>query len=388
MNRKICVVTGTRAEYGLLCRLMKEINADSDLDLQIIVTGAHLSPEFGLTYREIERDGFHIDEKIEMLLSSDTPVGITKSMGIELISFAEAFERLKPDIVVLLGDRYEMLIVAIAAMMSNIPIAHIAGGDVTEGAIDDSIRHCITKLSHVHFAATDEHVRRIKQLGENPKFIYEVGALGLDNIVRMKFLPLAELEKSIGFALGEKFFLVTYHPVTIKDYAVSNALQNLFDALDNFPDFKVLFTKSNSDAGGMSINRQIDDYVAKNFNRVFACSSLGQLRYLSAMKYCSAVVGNSSSGIWEAPALKVPTVNIGARQQGRHREISIIDCSEESSRIADAIRKATSTQFRNSIQNMQIKHMDGNIAVRVKNILRDVSLDGICKKHFFDYMKG
>lgn len=386
MNRKICVVTGTRAEYGLICRLMKEIKNDSDLDLQIIVTGAHLSPEFGLTYREIERDGFKIDEKIEMLLSSDTPVGITKSMGIELISFADALERLKPDIMVLLGDRYEILIASVAALTENIPVAHIAGGDVTEGAIDDSIRHCITKLSHIHFAARYEHVQRIKQLGENPEHIYEIGALGLDNIVRMNFLSLKELEKSIDFVLGEKFFLVTYHPVTVKEYAVSNALQNLFDALDNFPDYKILFTKSNSDAGGMSINKQIDDYATKNSKRVFACSSLGQLRYLSAMKHCSVVVGNSSSGIWEAPALKVPTVNIGARQQGRHREISIIDCAEESSSIVDAIRKATSPRFRNSIQNMRIKHMDGNIAARIKNILRDISLDGICKKHFFDFV--
>ena len=385
MNRKICIVTGTRAEYGLLYGLMKEIKNDSDLDLQIIVTGAHLSPEFGLTYREIERDGFFINEKIEMLLSSDTPVGITKSMGIELISFADALEHLKPDIMILLGDRYEILIASVAALTQNIPVAHIAGGDVTEGAIDDSIRHCITKLSHMHFAARYEHVQRIKQLGENPKHIYEVGALGLDNIVRMNFLSLQELEKSIDFVLSEKFFLVTYHPVTVKEYAVSNALQNLFDALDNFPDYKILFTKSNSDAGGMSINKQIDDYVAKNPKRVFACISLGQLRYLSAMKHCSAVVGNSSSGIWEAPALKVPTVNIGARQQGRHREISVIDC-EEDINISDAIKKAISFQFKNSIQNMQIKHMDGNIATRIKNILRDVSLDGICKKHFFDFV--
>lgn len=379
-------MTGTRAEYGLLCRLMKEIKDDPELDLQIIVTGAHLSPEFGLTYREIEKDGFTIDEKIEMLLSSDTSIGITKSMGIELISFADALERLKPDIMVLLGDRYEILIAAIAALTANIPVAHIAGGDVTEGAIDDSIRHCITKLSHVHFAARYEHVQRIKQLGENPKYIYEVGALGLDNIVRMNFLSLQELEKSIDFSLGEKFFLVTYHPVTLKDYAVSNALENLFDALDKFPDFKVLITKSNSDAGGMNINSQIDDYAAKNSNRVFTCFSLGQLRYLSAMKYCSAVVGNSSSGIWEAPALKVPTVNIGARQQGRHREISIIDCAEESENISAAIRKALSAQFLNSIQNMQIKHMDGNISVRIKNILRDIPLNGILKKRFFDFV--
>lgn len=339
-----------------------------------------------MTYREIEKDGFTIDEKIEMLLSSDTSIGITKSMGIELISFADALERLKPDIMVLLGDRYEILIAAIAALTANIPVAHIAGGDVTEGAIDDSIRHCITKLSHVHFAARYEHVQRIKQLGENPKYIYEVGALGLDNIVRMNFLSLQELEKSIDFSLGEKFFFVTYHPVTLKDYAVSNALENLFDALDKFPDFKVLITKSNSDAGGMNINSQIDDYAAKNSNRVFTCFSLGQLRYLSAMKHCSAVVGNSSSGIWEAPALKVPTVNIGARQQGRHREISIIDCAEESENISAAIRKALSAQFLNSIQNMQIKHMDGNISVRIKNILRDIPLNGILKKRFFDFV--
>ena len=384
MKRKICVVTGTRAEYGLLYHTMKEIQRDNSLELQIIATGTHLSPEFGLTYKVIEADGFNIDAKVEMLISGDTPVSVTKSMGVELISLADIFARLSPNLIVLLGDRYETLIAAVAALTANIPVAHIAGGEVTEGAIDDSIRHAITKLSHLHFVSTAEHANRVKQLGENPSHVYEVGATGLDNIVKMKFLSLAELEESINFSLGDKFFLVTYHPVTVKAYENEDALQNLFDALDNFSDFKVLFTKSNSDAGGISINKKIDAYAAKNPARVCCQTSLGQLRYLSAMKNCAAVIGNSSSGIFEAPALKKPTVNIGARQQGRVRYPSIIDCKENTADIIAAVEKAISPQFKSSIDTMKIKYADGKVAVRITNILREIPLENLCKKKFFD----
>lgn len=385
-KRKICVVTGTRAEYGLLYWLMKEIEADDALELQLIATGAHLSPEFGLTYKTIEQDGFHIDAKVEMLLSSDTPVGITKSMGVELIGFADALERLKPDIMVLLGDRYELLVAAEAALVANVPIAHIHGGEITEGAIDDSIRHCITKLSHIHFASNEEHCRRILQLGEDSRNVHEVGIAGIDNIVRMTLLSLEELEKSIDFSLGEKYFLVTYHPVTVLGYQKREALRNLLDALDAFPEYQVLITKSNSDAGGREINRMIDDYAAANKNRVCARMSLGQKRYLSAMKHASAVIGNSSSGLLEAPVLKKATVNIGERQKRRHREKSVIDCAEEKKDIVAAIRKAVSPEFQTGIQDMEIPHADGKIAVRMKNILRDIPLEGLFKKHFVDIL--
>lgn len=384
MKRKICVVTGTRAEYGLLYWLMKEIQADDALELQVIATGAHLSPEFGLTYKTIENDGFHIDEKVEMLLSGDTPTAITKSMGLGLIGFADAFARLCPDIVVVLGDRYEILAAAEAAMVANIPIAHIHGGEITEGAIDDSIRHAITKMAHLHFVAAPEYRKRVIQLGENSEYVYEVGAVGIDNIVKTPLMSLDELEQSLQFSLGEKFFLVTYHPVTVESARRSDALQNLFDALDAFPAYHILITKSNSDAGGREINRRLDSYAAARKARVFCHASLGQLRYLSAMKHAAAVVGNSSSGLLEAPVLKIPTVNIGARQAGRLRYPSVIDCAEETKIVADALRKAVSEEFRRGWADMAIPHADGKISSRIKNILRDIPLDGLFQKRFQD----
>lgn len=384
MKRKICVVTGTRAEYGLLCRLMQEIQSDGRMELQIIATGAHLSPEFGMTYREIEKAGFVINEKVEMLLSSDTPVGVTKSMGLALVGFADAFARLMPDIVVVLGDRYEILAAAEAAMVANIPIAHIHGGEITAGAIDDSMRHAISKMAQLHFVAAPEYRKRVLQLGENPAHVYEVGAVGIDNIVGMALMPLRELEESLQFPLGDKFFLVTYHPVTIEAARQADALQNLFDALDLFPDYRILITKSNSDAGGREINRRLDEYTAARKERAACYASLGQLRYLSAMKYASAVVGNSSSGLLEAPVLKKPTVNIGSRQQGRLRSPSVIDCAEGKDAIAEALRKAVSAEFRRGLDNMAIPYADGKIARRIKDVLRDVELEGLFQKRFFD----
>ena len=383
-KRKICVVTGTRAEYGLLYWLMKEIQNDDALALQIIATGAHLSPEFGLTYKTIENDDFHIDEKVEMLLSSDTPVGVTKSMGVALIGFAEAFARLSPDIVVVLGDRYEILAAAEAALVANIPIAHIHGGEITEGAIDDSIRHAITKMAHLHFVAAPEYRKRVIQMGENPEHVYEVGAVGIDNIVKTPLMSLDELEQSLQFSLGEKFFLVTYHPVTVESARRSDALQNLFDALDTFPDYRVLITKSNSDTGGREINRRLDAYAAARKDRVSCHTSLGQLRYLSAMKYAAAVVGNSSSGLLEAPALKTPTVNIGDRQKGRLRCRSVIDCAEEREAIVRALEKAVSINFKRNFSIMKIPYANGKIASTIKDILRDISLEGLFQKKFVD----
>lgn len=384
MKRKICVVTGTRAEYGLLYWLMKEIQDDKILELQIIVTGTHLSPEFGLTYREIEKGGFSIDEKVEMLLSSDTLVGVTKAMGLALIGFADAFQRLSPDIVVLLGDRYEILAAAEAALVANIPIAHIHGGEITEGAIDDSIRHAITKMAHLHFVAAPEYKGRVVQMGENPANVHEVGMVGVDNIVKLPLMSLGDLEASIEFPLGKSYFLVTYHPVTVAGMNEKETLKALFDALDVFPDYRVLITKSNGDVGGREINRQIEQYAAKNKGRVYCCASLGQLRYLSAMKHCAAVVGNSSSGILEAPVLRRPTVNIGARQKGRLRFPSVIDCGERKEEIVSSIKKAVSEEFQRTMDNMAVPHADGNIAVRMKTILRDIPLEGLFQKRFFD----
>ena len=384
-KRKICVITGTRAEYGLLYWLMKEIQSDESLQLQIVATGTHLAPEFGLTYKNIEQDGFKIDEKIEMLLSGDTAVAITKSMGVELISFADVFDRLKPDIAVVLGDRYELLTAVSAALIANIPVAHIHGGEISEGAIDDSIRHSITKMSQLHFVSTAEHRRRVIQMGENPERVYEVGAAGFDNIVKLNLLSLKELEDSVNFLLGDKFFLVTYHPVTVESYQQEDALSNLFRALDNFKNYNVLITKSNGDVGGRIINKKIDEYAANQPNRICCRTSLGQLRYLSAMKYCAAVIGNSSSGIWEAPVFKTPTVNLGARQKNRHREISVIDCEENFDSIKSAIEKSISKEFQEKISSLQIPHTDGLVAVRIKEVLKNIPLENLFRKKFFDY---
>jgi len=260
--RKICVVTGTRAEYGLLFWLMKEIEKDDDLELQVVVTGMHLSPEFGLTYKEIEKK-FKIDKKIEMLLSSDTAVGISKSMGLAQISFAEAYEELRPDILVVLGDRYEIFSAASAAMIARIPIAHLHGGETTEGSFDEPIRHSITKMSHVHFTATEEYKNRVIQLGEHPRTVFNVGGLGIENIKRLKLLNKEEFEKSINFKLNQKNILVTFHSVTLESDTTREQFQALLDAVDWLEDTHIIFTKANSDTDGRIINQMIDKYVAK-----------------------------------------------------------------------------------------------------------------------------
>lgn len=383
-KRKICVVTGTRAEYGLLYWLMKEIQADDELELQIIATGQHLSPEFGLTYKNIEADGFAINVKVEMLLSSDSPVGIAKSVGLGTIGFADALARLQPDIMVLLGDRFEALAAAQTAMILRIPIAHIHGGETTEGAIDEAIRHSITKMAQIHFVSEPEYRDRVIQLGENPESVFEVGAAGIDNIVRLKLLSLQDLEKQINFSLDKKFFLVTYHPETLTGKSPVEALKTLFAVFDEFPEYKLIFTQANSDAGGRIINEQIEAYAKKNKERVLLVKSLGQLRYLSAMKLCAAVVGNSSSGLLEAPVFHVPTINIGDRQKGRKRYPSVIDCNEDKQQLLSAIQSLRDSKFLQKIQSMEIPHTDGKIAVTMKDMLKQAELSNICQKKFYD----
>ena len=382
--RKICVVTGTRAEYGLLYWLMKEIQGDRDLELQIIATGMHLSPEFGLTYKVIEKDGFSINDKVEMLLSSDTPVGIAKSIGLGVIGFADALEQLKPDILVLLGDRYEILAAAQAAMVARIPIAHLHGGEATEGLIDEAIRHAVTKMSHFHFVAAEPYRQRVIQLGENPDKVLNFGAPGLDNIKRLSLLNKENFENSINFRLGKINFLVTYHPVTLSDQGPKHAMQELFRALDHFKDAKIILTKPNADTDGRVICQMIDDYMARQSNRVIATTSLGQLRYLSAIKHVNAVIGNSSSGLIEAPALKKPTINLGDRQRGRLKAASVIDCDENAEAIIAAIQKALSADFMQSISNVLSPYGEGNASVRIKDYLKNVNLKDVLLKKFFD----
>ncbi|HHY20995.1 MAG TPA: UDP-N-acetylglucosamine 2-epimerase (hydrolyzing) [Bacilli bacterium] len=384
-RRKICVVTGTRAEYGLLYWLMKEVQADNDLELQIVVTGMHLSPEFGLTYKTIEEDGFQIDEKVEMLLSSDTPVGIAKSIGLGTIGFAGAFERLKPDIVVLLGDRFEILAAAQTALVLKIPIAHLHGGELTAGAFDEAIRHSITKMSHLHFAASESYRNRIIQLGENPRTVYNVGSPGLDHITRMKLVTdKKEFEELIGFKLGNRSFLITYHPVTLSNKKIESSLNELLDAIDEFPDANIIFTKANADNEGRKINKMLEEYVQKNKGRAKLFTSLGQLRYLSAILHVDIVIGNSSSGLHEVPSFKKPTVNIGERQKGRLRAKSVIDCSEEKEEITNAIKLALSSKFQASLAYVQSPYGEGNASIKIKEVLKKVDLSSILMKSFYD----
>jgi len=383
-RRKICIVTGTRAEYGLLQGLMREIKNDNELHLQVVATGMHLAPEFGLTYKTIEQDGFKIDVKVEMLMSSDSPVGITKSIGLGTIGFADAFEQLKPDVLVLLGDRYEILAAAQAAMIARIPIAHVHGGETTEGLIDEAIRHSVTKMSQLHFVAALPYKQRVIQLGESPERVFNFGALGIDNITRMKLLSKSEFEESIDFTLGIMNFLVTYHPVTLSKAGVIQSFQALLSSLDEFPDAHVIFTKSNSDTEGRTINHMIDDYVANHSERAAAYTSLGQLKYLSAIQHCDIVIGNSSSGLIEVPVFKKATVNLGARQNGRLKADSVIDCQETKSEIVAAIKKASSFEFQTILEKVTSPYGNGNVAGQIKDILKEENLDGILMKKFYD----
>lgn len=381
--KKICVVTGTRAEYGLLYWLMKEIEADKEFQLQLIVTGMHLSSEFGLTYKEIEKE-FKIDKKIEMLLSSDTSIGISKSMGLSQISFSEAFEELKPDILIVLGDRYEIFSVVSTAMIARIPIVHLHGGETTEGAFDESIRHSITKMSHLHFTATQEYRNRVIQLGEDPSRVFNVGGMGIENIKRLKLLTKEEFENSIDFKLNKKNILVTFHPVTLENSTAQEQFQELLEVIDELKDTNIIFTKANSDTDGRIINQMIDNYVAKNFHKSVGFNSLGQLRYLSALQFVDAVVGNSSSGLLEAPSFKIGTINIGDRQKGRIKAGSIIDCSANKFDIKKAFEKLYSLEFQNSLLNVTNPYGNGCASKKIIEEIKRVNLENILKKTFYD----
>lgn len=383
MTRRICVITGTRADYGLLRLVMQGIKDDPELTLQIIATGMHLSPEFGLTYRDIEHDGFQIDRKLEMLSSSDTPVGITKSMGMALIGFADVLNDIKPDLIVVLGDRFEIFSAVAAALIARVPVAHLHGGETTQGAFDEAIRHSITKMSHLHFVAAEDYRRRVIQLGEDPERVFLVGGLGVDTIKRTKLLNRAELEESLGFKLGMKNLLITFHPATLDTTTAADQMVELLGALAAQRDTQLVFTFPNADTEGRMLIRMIEEFVGVRPN-AHAYPSLGQLRYLSCIAHFDGVIGNSSSGLLEAPSLQKGSINIGNRQHGRLQASSVINCAPTRRDIEAAIKILFSPEFQASLSQVNNPYGDGGATGKVIRIIKGYAIDGIVMKSFHD----
>ncbi len=383
MSRKICVVTGARADYGLLRWVMEGIRKSPELELQVIATGMHLSPEFGLTYREIEKDGFHIDRKVEMLLSSDTPTGVTKSMGLGLIGFGDALQQLKPDLMLVLGDRFEIFSAVVAAMVACIPVAHLHGGESTEGAFDESIRHSITKMSHLHFVAAEEYRKRVIQLGEQPERVFLVGGLGIDTLKNLKLLHRAELEESLGIKLRKKNLLITFHPATLENASSAQQMTELLAALDLLEDTLLIFTLPNADTDGRVLIEMVKQFVADHTN-ANAYTSMGQLLYLSCIEHVDGVVGNSSSGLTEAPSFIKGTINIGDRQRGRLKAASVIDCTPDRQAIESALQRLYSPEFQAILKTVHNPYGEGGASEKIVQILQDYPLESILKKSFND----
>ena len=384
-NKKISILTATRAEYGLLKPVILKLMAKPGFDVRVVATGMHLSPEFGLTYKEIESDGIPIDEKVEILLSSDTPSGISKTMGLAMMGFADYFDWLKPDMLLVLGDRYETLAVCCTAMNHRIPIAHMYGGETTEGAVDESIRHAITKLSYLHFTSTEEYRKRVIQLGETPDRVFCVGAIGIENILQEQLLSKSELEESIGFTLDKPYAVITFHPATLEEDSSGEQFQELLAVCSRHPEMKFIFSKANADAYGRIINQMIDDYIQHNDNAV-AYASLGMVHYLSAVKYSAMVMGNSSSGLVEAPSFRVPTINIGDRQKGRIQADSVINCKPAFEEIEKAIKLVLSEKFKEKTRKTINPYGDGNTSDRIVEVVSRFLLEDKIdlKKKFYD----
>jgi UDP-N-acetylglucosamine 2-epimerase (non-hydrolysing)/GDP/UDP-N,N'-diacetylbacillosamine 2-epimerase (hydrolysing) len=385
--RKIAVFTGTRAEYGLLYWVLKGLEESLESELQLFVGGMHLSPEFGYTIDQIVKDGFKITEKLEFLLSSDSAVGVSKSMGLALISASEVLERNKPDLVVLLGDRFESMALAQAAMLACIPVAHIHGGETTEGLIDEAIRHSISKMSHIHFTATEDYRKRVIQLGEHPNSVFNYGAPGIDSIVKLPLLERIKLSDSIDFDISSPYFMVTYHPVTLDKSGGLESLINLNAVLDLYPDHKCIITYPNADTHGRKLIEVLDTYKNKYPDRVLLVQSLGQLKYLSLLKYCSAVIGNSSSGLIEAPTFNIPTVNIGNRQKGRITGETVIQCGESFEEIKQAVNKALTSEFITNCKRVNNPYGEGDSSKKIVSTMLTFPLENIVEKSFYD-LKG
>ena len=383
MNRKICVITGTRADYGLLRWVMQGIKDDADLSLQVIATGMHLSPEFGLTYKAIEADGFEIDRKVEMLTSSDTPAGIAKSMGLGMIGFADVLNELNPDLIVVLGDRFEIFSAVATALVARIPVAHLHGGETTEGAFDEAFRHSITKMAHLHFVAADEYKQRVIQLGEQPECVFLVGGLGIDNIKRLKLLERNALEADLGFKLGKKNLLITFHPVTLEKASAVTQMQALLATLAKLKDIQLIFTMPNADTEGRTLIKMVEEFTSQHAN-AHAFTSLGQLRYLSCIAQVDGVVGNSSSGLAEVPSFKKGTINIGDRQRGRLQATSIINCEPTQKSIADAISILYSPSFQEDLSQVRNPYGEGGASEKVVHTLKSINIKNIVKKAFYN----
>lgn len=383
--KKLCVLTGTRADFGLLLPIIKKLKAYCDMETVVVATGAHLSPEFGNTVSEIEASGIRVDKKIEILLSSDSPVGISKAMGLAMIGFADYFEEEKPDALLVLGDRYETLAVACAAMNAQIPIFHLYGGETTEGAIDEGIRHALTKLSCIHFVANDEFRNRVIQLGEAPDRVFKVGAMGPENALHMPKLTLCELEESLQQKLGQRYAVLTFHPVTLEHHTAQSQVKELLQAVAHYPDITFLCTKANADADGRVINELLEEASRKQKN-ILLVDSLGTRRYLSALQYALFAIGNSSSGLAEVPSFGIPTVNIGDRQKGRMQGRSVINCEPETDSIVKAIRTALSPEFREIAKQSGNPYGDGNTSSKIAEIVHDCLIHNkmVLKKKFYD----
>lgn len=384
--RKICFITGTRAEYGLLSRLMKMVQDDTDTQLQIIATNMHLSTKFGNTYQEIEKDGFTIDRKIPIIDDNDKDSAVTtvKSMAKALAGFADAYDELKPDMVVVLGDRYEILAAATAALIERIPIAHLYGGEITEGAYDDAIRHSVTKMSHLHFTSCEEYRHRVIQLGEQPERVFNVGSIGVENIKMLPLMSKDKIEKEIDFTIDDKTILVTYHPVTLGNRTAKEDIDDFIAALEEKKNLRIIFTMPNSDTGGQAIVEAINAFVAKNPSRAKAFKSLGVLRYLSVMRQVAAVVGNSSSGLVEVPSFGIPTLNIGDRQKGRIAADSVYNCATDKTSILNGLNTIMSSEFKKKASETHNPYDKESTAQSIFDIISTYDIENIKQKHFYD----